>query len=424
MRLLIGQYSIGGIIMPKRKLGMDVLTAAEARISWAFDECEKVYLSFSGGKDSSVMLHMVMAEAVKRNRKVGLFFIDWECQISLTVDYVRDMYAKYAEWIEPYWVALPIKTWNACSQFEPEWTAWDPNKKGLWVREADKASITTPEQFPFYYDGISFEEFVPAFGQWYADGKRTAAFVGIRSDESLNRFRTIARKNKPTLHGKPWTTSVIDDVWNIYPIYDWHVKDVWTYLGKTGLEYNRLYDRMHQSGMTVHQMRICEPFGDEARKGLWLYQVVEPEMWAKVSLRVAGANTGALYSQEKGAVLGNHHIALPDGHSYESFAGHLLNTMPPATGEHYKNKLAVYLNWWSKRGYPEGIPDKVEARLEASGKVPSWRKVCKTFLRNDFWCKGLGFSPTKSSAYKKYQELMKRRRNEWGIFPDQVEAAE
>lgn len=46
------------------------------------------------------------------------------------------------------------------------------------------------------------------------------------------------------------------------------------------------------------------------------------------------------------------------------------------------------------------------------------RKVCKTFLRNDYWCKGLGFSPTKSAAYKKYQELMARRRKDWNIFPE------
>lgn len=404
--------------MPKRKLGMNILDAAQERISWAFDTCERVYLSFSGGKDSAVMLHLVMAEAIKRERKVGLFFLDWECQITLTVDFVRDMYEQYAEWIEPYWIALPVKTWNACSQIEPEWTAWEATKKDLWVRQPDKMSITDASIFPFYYEGMPFEELVPAFGQWYGQGKKTAAFVGIRADESLNRFRTIARKNKPTLEGKPWTTNVLDDVWNVYPIYDWHVKDIWTYLGKTGNAYNRLYDRMYQSGMTVHQMRICEPFGDEARKGLWLYQVVEPAMWAKVSLRVAGANTGALYSQEKGAVLGNHHIALPDGHTFQSFAQHLLFTMPTPTSEHYKNKLAVYLKWWSKRGYEEGIPDSVEARLESAGKVPSWRKVCKVFLRNDYWCKGLGFSPTKSSAYVKYQALMARRRKEWDIFPE------
>ena len=408
--------------MPKRGLGMNVRVAAQERIEWTFDNFERVYLSFSGGKDSTVMLHMVMEEAAKRDRKVGLFFIDWECQISLTVDFVSDMYRKYSRWIEPYWFAVPMKTWNACSQYEPEWSAWDEAKRDLWVRQPDSQSITLPMMdlygMPFYYEGISFEEFVPAFGEWYSQGKATACFVGIRSDESLNRFRTVARKDKPTFGGKMWTTEAAPGVWNVYPIYDWRVDDVWTYTFRERKPYNRLYDRMFQAGVTPHQMRICEPFGDEARKGLWLYQVVEPEMWAKVSLRVAGANTGALYSQEKGAVMGNHHIALPAGHTYESFARHLLFTMPPATSRHYKDKVAVYLKWWAVRGYPDGIPDSVAIRLESAGKVPSWRRICRTFLRNDYWCKGLGFSPTKSSAYARYQELMKKRRNEWGIFPD------
>lgn len=404
--------------MPKRGLGIDVYTAAQERIEWTFDTFDKVYLSFSGGKDSTVLMHMVMAEAIKRKRKVGMLFIDWECQMRLTIDFVRDMYRQYADHIIPYWVALPMKTWNACSQFEPEWTAWDNSKRELWVRQPDELSITDASAFPFYYEGMPFEEFVPAFGEWFADGQECAAFVGIRADESLNRFRTIARKNKPTYQGKPWTTNVEADVWNVYPIYDWHVSDVWGYLAKERRAYNRLYDRMYQAGMTPHQMRICEPFGDEARKGLWLYQAVEPEMWAKVSLRVAGANTGNLYSRERGAVMGNAFIALPDGHTYESFANHLLSTMPGPTAQHYKNKLAVYLKWWSVRGYPDGIPDMVEARLESAGKVPSWRKIVKTFLKNDYWCKGLGFSPTKSSAYEKYQALMAKRRKEWGIFAE------
>jgi len=404
--------------MPKRGLGTDVYSAAKERIEWTFDNFEKIYLSFSGGKDSTVMIHMVMDEAKKRGRKVGCFFLDWECQITHTIEFCQQMFAEYSEQIEPYWFALPVKTWNSCSQIEPEWTAWDNGKKELWVRQPAPESITDASKFPFYYEGMPFEEFVPEFGKWYADGKLCACFVGIRADESLNRFRTIARANKPKYDGKAWTTNAIADVWNVYPIYDWRTDDIWTYLGKYKKPYNKLYDCMHQAGVKISQMRICEPFGDEARKGLWLYQIVEPAMWAKVCLRVAGANTGALYCGEKGAILGNHHISLPDGHSYESFANHLLKTMVPKTSEHYKNKLAVYIKWWSKRGYDQGIPDSAEVRLESAGKVPSWRKVCKTFLRNDYWCKGLGFSPTKSAAYQKYIELSKKRRKAWNIFPE------
>ncbi|MNQ51552.1 phosphoadenosine phosphosulfate reductase [compost metagenome] len=410
--------------MAKRSLGKDVFTAAKERIEYVFDNFPRIYLSFSAGKDSTVMLHMVMEEAKKRERKIGILFIDWECQIGLTIDFAEQMYKDYEEWIEPYWVALPIKTWNACSQFEPEWTAWDVDKKDLWVRQPHKMSITDPATFDFYYPSMSFEEFVPLFADWYAQGEPCACFVGIRADESLNRFRTIARSDKPRFNGMPWTTNVEGDAWNAYPIYDWQTADIWRYLGKFDKPYNRLYDRMHQAGMKISQMRICEPFGDEARKGLWLYQIVDPAMWAKVVLRCAGANTGKMYSQEKGAVMGNHHIALPEGHTYESFAHHLLDTMPKKTAEHYKGKIAVYLKWWSKRDYADGIPDSVEARLESAGKVPSWRKIVKTMLKNDYWCKGLGFSPTKTSAYVKYQALMKKRRNSWGIFADKEVDAE
>jgi predicted phosphoadenosine phosphosulfate sulfurtransferase len=352
---------------------------------------------------------------LKRDTKVGCFFLDWECQLSLTIDSAREMFALYRNYIIPYWVAVPICTWNSCSQIEPEWIAWDPSKRDLWVRQPEPISITNGNFFDFYTPNMLFEEFVPLFGQWFANGKRCAAFVGIRTQESLNRFRTVARQ-KDKFDDKAYSTLVVDDCWNVYPIYDWKTEDVWTYLGKFNQTYNKLYDRMYQAGMTIHQMRICEPFGDTSRQGLWLYQIVEPAMWAKMTLRVAGANMGALYASEKGSVLGNHSIALPEGHTFKSFANHLLDTMPPKTSLHYKNKIAVYLHWWSKRGYPDEIPDSVERKIEATGKVPSWRRICKTMLRNDYWCRMMGFSPTKTTAYQKYMVLMKRRRQEWGIF--------
>jgi predicted phosphoadenosine phosphosulfate sulfurtransferase len=261
---------------------------------------------------------------------------------------------------------------------------------------------------------MMFEEFVPLFGQWYARGKKTACFVGIRTQESLNRFRTIAR-NKEMADGRPYTTRVVDDCWNVYPIYDWQTEDIWTYAAKSGRFYNPLYDRMHQAGLTIHQMRICEPFGDTQRQSLWLYQVVEPEMWGKLVHRVAGANTGALYGKEGGNILGNKEISCPGGHTWKSYVLFLLRSMPPKTGEHYKNKIAVYLKWWKTRGYPDDIPHEADRKLETLGKAPSWRKIAKTILRNDYWCRWLGFSPTKTAAYQKYMDLMRRRRKEWNI---------
>jgi CRISPR/Cas system-associated exonuclease Cas4 (RecB family) len=81
--------------------------------------------------------------------------------------------------------------------------------------------------------------------------------------------------------------------------------------------------------------------------------------------------------------------------------------------EHYENKILLFQNWWEKKGYPDGIPDEADYRLEAAKKAPSWRRVCKSLLRNDYWCKGLGFTQQKSSGYVKYLQLMNRRKDEW-----------
>ena len=315
-----------------------------------------------------------------------------------------------------YWIQLEILTNNATSMIEPVWKSFDENKRELWVREKEPNSIKNAKQLPFYYENITFEEFVPLFGKWYSNNEPCACFVGIRSQESLNRFRAIARGDVKRFNDKKFTVNVVDDLWNVYPIYDWKATDIWTFYGKTGKCFNEVYNMMYRAGLTIHQMRIDEPFGDEARKNLWLYHIIEPKTWAKMIARMNGVNSGALYSQDNGNILGNIKISLPENHTWESFSKHLLDTMPPKTSEHYKNKIAKYIQWYKTRGYPDGIPDKADYKLEQLGKAPAWRQVAKTLLRNDYWCRNLGFSITKTSAYNKYLELMRKRRNEWGIF--------
>ena len=265
---------------------------------------------------------------------------------------------------------------------------------------------------------MTFEEFVPQFGDWFGKGEPTACFVGIRTQESLNRFRALNNKRKNKYADKMYTTMISESTYNVYPIYDWKAEDDWIYFGKYKKCYNQLYDRMYQAGLSVHQMRVDEPFGDTTRRSLWLYQIIEPETWGKMVLREAGANSGALYSKEMGNILGNGKITLPKGHTWESFSNYLLSTMPKNRAEHYKSKIAVYIKWYMDRGYEEGIPDEADYKMEQTGKVPSWRRICRTLLRNDYWCKGLGFSPTKSSNYQKYLDLCKRRRAEWNIYND------
>jgi predicted phosphoadenosine phosphosulfate sulfurtransferase len=255
------------------------------------------------------------------------------------------------------------------------------------------------------------------FGLWFSGDEKakTAAFVGIRTDESLNRFRTIASRSKIAHKGYQWTTRVQPDanLYNAYPIYDWNVGDLWHYHYKyPSLPYNQIYDLMHKAGLSPAQMRLCQPYGDDQRRGLWLFHVLEPQTWSKVVNRVCGANSGALYVQETGNVTGYRKITLPSGQtSWKSYCTLLLGSLPTITREHYLKRFRVFIKWWKKRGYPEDMPDEAPHELENKGLAPSYRRLCKALLRNDYWCKGLKFSQPKSDVYKAFVKQKKAERN-------------
>jgi len=407
--------------MPKIRLGIDTLTAARQRIADTFETFPRVYVSFSGGKDSTVMLHLVADEARRRGRQFGVLFIDLEGQYRLTIEHSEACLDEYSDLIdEEHWVALPMALRNAVSTYQPKWLCWDPEQEDAWIRPRPKRAVPL-DTYPFFRPGMEFEEFMVQFGDHYGKGERTACLVGIRCDESLNRYRTIASTTKITLGGRQWTSRITDAVYNVYPIYDMTVQDIWTYHGRNpDRRHNELYDRMHLAGLTPAQMRICQPYGDDQRRGLWLFHLIEPETWARVVARVNGANGGALYVQEWGNINGYRKITKPPGHTWRSFAELLVTSMPPATEEHYRNKILLFQKWWVERGYDEGIPDEADPRLEAQRLAPSWRRVCKTLLRNDYWGKGIGFSQHKSAAYLAYQDLMRRRKAAWGMSGDQL----
>lgn len=402
--------------MPKHYLDIDVNSAAIKRTEWVFNTFDRVYLSYSAGKDSTVMLHLAAREARRVGKRLGVLLVDLEGQYKLTIDHARQQLADYSDVLDVYWVCLPLALRNAVSVFEPKWTCWDPQVFDAWIRQPEPESITDHNFFPFFKPGMEFEEFVPLFGEWYAEGKDTACMVGIRSDESLNRYRTIASQTKIRRDGKSWTTVITENVTNVYPIYDWRTQDIWTWHSKNrDARHNELYDLMHRAGLPLSHQRICQPYGDDQRRGLWLFHIIEPETWARVVARVNGANGGALYVQEWGSINGYRKITKPEGHTWQSFAELLLCSMPPNMETHYRNKVLLHAKWWQERGFPDGLPDESPADLEAARKAPSWRRVCKSLLRNDYWGKGLGFSQHKSEAYKQYLDLMKRRRESWGL---------
>lgn len=153
----------------------------------------------------------------------------------------------------------------------------------------------------------------------------------------------------------------------------------------------------------------CLPrFSHKGRKrsGLYLYHILEPSTWFKLIARVNGANTGALYVEETGNVSGYNKISKPPGHTWKSFCNLLLMSMPKTTRDHYIARFRTWMKGWRGRGYQE-IPDEAPKVLEDQHWAPSYRRLCKVLLRNDWWCKGLGLIQPKSPAWDRFKQKQK-----------------
>lgn len=394
----------------KKYLEISVLEAAKKRISSVFDSFDKYYISFSGGKDSTVMTHLVMDEAIKRGKKVALLIIDLEAQYKHTIEHLEEIVEKYKDHIELHWFCGELLLRNAVSDFQPKWCCWDEEKKDIWVREKPKLASDL-SQYDFYIPKMEFEEFMVLFGKWYGGGDLTAGFIGIRSDESLHRYRAIvSNKTELMYNGFKWTTKISRNLFNVYPIYDWRTEDIWVFHSKNKhLEHNKIYDMMTMAGVKLSNQRLCQPFGDDQKRGLWLYHILENDTWYKLLNRVSGVNSGTLYIQESGNINGYNDITKPDNHTWESYTNYLLKSLPSKMQVHYKEKFIKFIVGWKKRGYST-IPDKAPHSLEIKCWAPSWKRMARCILRNDYYCKGLGQTQPKSEAYEKYKSIKEKRR--------------
>ncbi len=400
----------------KTYLDKTVLEAARERLRLVFDRFERVCVSCSGGKDSTVLLHLAREEALRRGRTLDVLFIDLEVQYAMTIEHVEEL--SRLEGTRWHWLCLPINLRNAVSVFQPHWCPWDPEKKDAWFRPMPEGEhvVSDPGALPFFRHRMEFEELIVEWPRYMAGASTTwASLVGNRADESLRRYASVANKRKKSAYevdGKKLPWSAVDDkrkhpnIVSFFPIYDWGFSDIWKYIGETGLPYNRLYDKMHLAGVPTPDMRICQPYGDDQRKGLELWQKAEPETWGRVLRRVAGVNYGARYAQNE--LMGYRRVELPGGHTWRSYTFFLLSTLPEVMRERYLSNFAVFLEWWMRHGYADlDIHQDERPALKASDRrnLPSWRRMAKTILKNDFNGKTLSIGAVKDVHADVYERV-------------------
>lgn len=264
----------------------NVVEAAKKRISYLFDNYDNIELSYSGGKDSTVLFHLLNAEAKKRNRKFNVFFQDQEAEYQGTIDMV-DWVMRQPN-VNPYWYQVPIFMTNACSSQQMFLWAWGKDEK--WVRPKSDIAITEikgryPRRFYkfAYWRNHKFNE---------EEGK-CVCVVGLRAEESPSRrfvmfgedseLFWMRRKKEPN---------------KAYPIIDWSFTDVWKFLCENNLKYNKVYDKMYQLGMPLRTMRVSNLIHEKSYRCLHELQELEPETYQALEDRLQGVHCAAIYSRE------------------------------------------------------------------------------------------------------------------------------
>ncbi|MDR2621632.1 MAG: DUF3440 domain-containing protein [Dysgonamonadaceae bacterium] len=405
-----------------------------SRLEILFNEFDNIYISFSGGKDSGVLLNLCIQYIRKHNLniKIGVFHMDYEIQYNETLRYIDRVFRENTDIVEIYRVCVPFKVTTCTSMYQAFWRPWDDADKDIWVRKMPPGSYTK-EDFPFYDKEMWDYDFQTLFAQWYhrlKNAKKTCCLVGIRTQESYHRWKTIYGNKRCYMYRNlRWTHELADNIYNAYTIYDWLTTDIWTANGRFGWDYNRLYDLYHRAGVPLDKQRVASPFISEAQDSLSLYRAIDPDMWGKMICRVNGVNFTALYGNT--SAVARYKIALPKGHTWESYMHFLLSTLPEETRLNYLKKLSVSINFWRYKGgcltedtirklqklgieievmnytnykttkYPVKMDYQDDINLREFKSLPTFKRMCMCILKNDHLCKYMGFALTKKEIENK-----------------------
>lgn len=264
----------------------DVLIATQKRINYLFDNFDNISLSFSGGKDSTVLFHLINEEAKKRNRKFILYFQDQEAEYQGTIDFVE--YCMTQPNVIPYWYQVPIFMTNAASSSQLFLWAWGENEK--WVREKHPIAIHSIEN--------KYPKRFHKFNLWVGQNLRklegkSVSIIGLRAEESPDRRFVLFGEDSEMF----WLRRV-NEPYKAYPIIDWLYTDIWKYLIDNNFKYNKVYDKMYMLGGNLRYFRVSNLVHEKAFRCLTDLQELEPETYNRLEERLQGVHTAAMYGKE------------------------------------------------------------------------------------------------------------------------------
>ena len=263
----------------------DVVYMAKRRLINICSNNVPIYISFSGGKDSLVLAHLVIAlvqEGKINPQLITVQFIDEEAIFPCIEETVLEWRKKFLMLgIRFEWYCLEVKHFNCFNQLENDesFICWDHQKEKVWVRRPPKIAITHHPLLKARKD--TYQAFLHKV---CIDG---ISLVGIRIAESFQRRQYIAHSTA--------AKSKMSSTQMMYPIYDWTNNDVWLYIKNNDIKIPNIYFYLWQSGISKNSLRVSQFFSIDTAKTLVKMNEYYPDLMQKVLRREPNAYLAALY---------------------------------------------------------------------------------------------------------------------------------